>query len=344
MGAELVIHTLEELKAFLNDNGILEIAMRNQKKRFKNFEKVIIDVAQNGQEKELADKVIQALNKNNLLNQKNLKLLGNIAQMQQLGLLLNGLNLCATCAGFAIMYAKLDKMSSEINKQINQVRKEMKDINDLHAEHEFNKVLSEHTDMLDCEKKQQPYTEEKMRQLVDAEYNVLTLLISTLRKDVAGDHEALIFSIYSMLAMLTVSLRKFDEIYYFNNRAALENQDPWHLSHSKWMSVYEKLSSDWCVEKLQDIATFDMDLTTDQVDAYYITMLDQTTDLKEEVEDNQALILAFGSPEALTNYRQLSSKEIADTVEQAIRDSGADLADPAIAETFQSAMQQAAIA
>ena len=162
MGAELVIHTLEELKAFLNDNGILEIAMRNQKKRFKNFEKVIIDVAQNGQEKELADKVIQALNKNNLLNQKNLKLLGNIAQMQQLGLLLNGLNLCATCAGFAIMYAKLDKMSSKINKQINQVRKEMKDINDLHAEHEFNKVLSEHTDMLDCEKKQQPYSEEKL--------------------------------------------------------------------------------------------------------------------------------------------------------------------------------------
>ena len=70
MGAEMIIHTLEELKAFLNDNGILEIAMRNQKKRFKNFEKVIIDVAQNGQEKELADKVIQALNKNNIFNER----------------------------------------------------------------------------------------------------------------------------------------------------------------------------------------------------------------------------------------------------------------------------------
>ena len=66
--------------------------MRNQKKRFKNFEKVIIDVAQNGQEKELVDKVIQALNKNNLFIQKKLKLLGNVAQLQQLGLLLNGLN------------------------------------------------------------------------------------------------------------------------------------------------------------------------------------------------------------------------------------------------------------
>lgn len=344
MSAELVIRTLEELKAFLNENGMLEIVIRGQKKKIKDFQKVIIDIAQKGQEKEVADKVIQALNKNNILNDKNIRLLDSITQVPQLGFLLNGFNLCATCAGFAMMYAKLDNMSAEINRQISQARKEMKDINDLHADYEFNKVLSEHSDMLDCEKKQQPYSEDKLRQLVDAEYNVLTLLISTLQKDVAGDHKALVFSIYSMLAMLTVSLRKFDETYYFNNQKALSSQDPWHLSHGKWMSVYEKLSSDWCVEKLQDIATFDMDLTTDQVDAYYHTMLDQTADLKEEVEDNQALILAFGTPEALTDYRRLSSKEVTETVEKAIRESGADLTNPAIAQTFRNALQQAAIA
>ena len=343
MGTEMVIHTLEELNAFLNDKGVLEIAVRNKKKKFKDFYKVIIDAAQNGQEKEAADKVLHILNKNNILNEKNLHQLNNVALMKQAGFLLNGFNLCATCAGFAIMYEKLDKMSSEINRQINQARKEMKDIHDLHDDYEFNKVLSEHMDMMDCEKKQQPYSEEKLRQLVDAEYNVLTLLINTLQKDVAGDHQALVVSIYSMLDMLTASLRKFDETYYYNNQAALTDQDPWHLSHSKWMSIYEKLSSDWCVEKYQDIGTFDMDLSTDQVDAYYTTLLDQTADLKEEVEDNQAFIIAFGNPEALTTYRQLSSKEVAETVDQAIRDSGADLTNPDIVRTFQNAMQQAAL-
>ena len=289
------------------------------------------------------DKVINILNKNNILNEKNLMHFSKVALMQQAGLLLNGLNLCATCAGFAIMYEKLDKMSSEINSQINQMRKEMKDINELHGDYELNKVLSEHMDMLDCEKKQQPYSEEKLRQLVDAEYNVLMLLISTLKKDVAGDHKALVASIYSMLAMMTASLRKFDETYYFNNQAALTDQTPWHLSHNKWMGVYEKLSSDWCVEKLQDIGTFDMDLTTDQVDDYYCALLEQTADLKEEVENNQAFIIAFGNPEALTKYRHFSTKEVADTVEKAIRDSGADLTNPAIVETFQNAMQQAAL-
>ena len=66
MGAEVVIHTLEELNAFLNENGILEIAMRDQKKKFDTFYKVIIDAAQNGQEKEAVDKVINILNKNNI--------------------------------------------------------------------------------------------------------------------------------------------------------------------------------------------------------------------------------------------------------------------------------------
>ena len=343
-GGALVIRTLEDLKAFQNKEGVMEIAVRNANKRFKRIEKVIINAAQAGNQNELADKVLGALNQNNLLNQKNLKLLGYIAKINNLGFLLNGLNLCATCAGFAIMFAKLDKMSAEINQQINQVRKDMKDINDLHADYEFNKVLSEHTDMLDCEKKLQPYSEDKMRCQVDSEYNLLMLLISTLQKEVAGDREALVFSVFSMLAMFTVSLRKFDEVYYFNNHAALENQDPWHLAHGKWMSIYEKLSSDWFVERLQDIATFDMQLSADQTDAYYLTMKEQVSDYREEVEDNQTLILAFGNMEALAEYRKMSSKEVADAVEKAFSDADVDLKDSDVAAAYQNAMQQAAIA
>ena len=74
-----------------------------------------------------------------------------------------------------------------------------------------------------------------MRELVDREYNVLMLLISSFQKDISGDRSALIFSIFSMLAMFTVSLRSFDELYYFNNRQALGEKDAWHLAHDKWM-------------------------------------------------------------------------------------------------------------
>ena len=78
-------------------------------------------------------------------------------KIQKLGLLLNGLNLCATCVGFAVMYAKLDSMSAEINQQIAEVEKTVKKIQDMQTGIEFKKILSDHTDMLDCRKKQQPY-------------------------------------------------------------------------------------------------------------------------------------------------------------------------------------------
>ena len=53
MSNAIVINTLEELKAFLNEKGVMEIAVRNQNKRFKAFQKVMISNPPETQEKEL---------------------------------------------------------------------------------------------------------------------------------------------------------------------------------------------------------------------------------------------------------------------------------------------------
>lgn len=343
MNDTIHIDTLEQLKAFLNEKGVLEIAVRNQNKKFKTFQKVMINQLPETQEKELTQKVIQAINKNTRLNERNLNLLGNVAKVSKIGLLLNGLNLCATCAGFAIMYAKLDAMSSEINRQLNQLQKTVNQTQDLHNDYEFNKVLAEHTDMLDCQRKQQPYSEEKMRKLVDREYNLLMLLIRTFQMDVSDDSGSLIFSIISMLAMFTVSLRSFDELYYFNNRQVLGEADPWHMSHSKWMSVYDTLSSEWFIEKLQDYGTFETKLSTLGVDVYYISLLDQVADLRSEIEDNQALTVAIGDVELFKQYKEMCAKEVADSIEAAYREAGSGLDEETVSAAYQSAMQQAAL-
>ncbi len=159
MSNAIVINTLEELKAFLNEKGVMEIAVRNQNKRFKAFQKVMISNPPETQEKELAEKVIHALNKNTAMNERNLKLLGEVTKLEKIGILFNGLNLCATCAGFAIMYAKLDQMSIQINQQLCQIQKLIRQGQDIQNDYEFNKVLSDHTDMLDSQRRQQPYSE-----------------------------------------------------------------------------------------------------------------------------------------------------------------------------------------
>ena len=338
-----VINALEQMKAFLNEKGVMEIALRNRDGKIRSIQKVMISSLSESQQ-ELTQNVIHILNKNTLLNERNLNLLGNVAKLEKIGLLFNGLNLCASCAGFAVMFAKLDAMSSEINQKLNQLQKTVTQTQDIRNDYEFNKVLAEHTDMLDSERRQQPYSEEKMRKLVDREYNVLMLLISSLQKNVSGDEKSLIFSIFSMLSMFTVSLRTFDELYYFNNRQALGEKEAWHLAHDKWMSVYDTFSSAWFIEKLQDYGMFEANLSTLNVDIYYISLLDQAADLRREIEDNQILIMAMGDMEHFRQYKEMTSWEVADTIESAFREAGGDLDEETVRTAYHETMQLAAIA
>lgn len=118
MSEAILVDALEQLKPFLNDKKVLEIVVRGKNKRIAAFQKVLLNDLPQVQEKAALEEAVKLLNKNTLLNERNLKLVGEVANLQKIGLLLNGLNLCATCVGFAIMYEKLDKMSAEIGQQI----------------------------------------------------------------------------------------------------------------------------------------------------------------------------------------------------------------------------------
>lgn len=317
MSDAILVNALEQLLPFLNEKNVLELVVREKNKRIKAFQKVAIDGLAHGEEQALMNKAIQALNANTGMAQRSLQMMQDVAKLQQLGLVLNGLNLCATCAGFAVMYAKLDSMSTEINQQFLQLQNMMKQGHDLQTSYEFDKVLSEHTNMMDCRKIKKPYSDEKMRELVDAEYNVLKLLIGVAEKGLAADHQNMILSIFSMLSMFTMSLCYFDEQYYFNNRSALGDKNVWHSSHQNWMSVYDKLSSTWFVEMLQDYAVFETKLNTVGVDVYYLALVEQIKDLRQKVEDNQKLIIALGDIELLHSLHEAVNANVEKTIETA---------------------------
>ena len=340
MSDTLIVDALEQLNPFLNDKKVLEIVVRGKNKRIQNFQKVALNELPQNEAKEVADKVLQALGINNVFENKNLNMIQQVARMQNLSIVLNGLNLCGTCAGFAIIYEKLDKMSAEINQQFIQLQHLIKQGTDIQTEYEFKKVLSEHTDMLDARKIQQPYSEEKMRKLVDAEYNVLEMLINVFQKDIAADGDTIIVS---MLAMLTVSLCYFDEQYYFNHHEVVGDQNVWHSSHNKWMTVYSTLLSQWFIEKLQDHGMFETKLTTTGVDIYYTELLDQVSELRQEVEDNQKLIVVIGDATILNDIRETSFREVKESIESALKEAFAEYDTPEYREVFDVAMEQVAM-
>ena len=344
MSEAILVDALEQLKPFLNDKKVLEIVVRGKNKRIAAFQKVLLNDLPQVQEKAALEEAVKLLNKNTLLNERNMKLVGEVANLQKIGLLLNGLNLCATCVGFAIMYEKLDKMSAEIGQQINQLQNTVKQGHDVQSGYEFNKVLADHTDMLDSRRKKQPYSEEKMRELVDREYNVLMLLISIFQKDIAADKKTIIFSIFSLLSMFTVSLRYFDEIYYANNHDVLGSENVWHSAHEKWMGVYSTLSAPWFVEKLQDYAMFETTLTTLGVDTYYTSLMDQVIEQREEVEDNQELIVSLGDITLMDALRDMTDKDIKTTITAAFAEACGEDASPEVKKVYEDAMKQMAIA
>lgn len=334
------ISNIEQLKEFLNDNNLLEIAIRDKSKKFQKFQKVMINNLEESQAKNKVDKAISILNKNQKLGEITLTQLGNISKISKLNLVINGLNLCASCVGFAIMYAKLDKMSGTIN----QVLTAVKLTQGTQTEYEFKKILSEYSNMLDCRKKQKYYTEEEMRKLVDGEYNVLSLLISVFINDSSNDPESLVYAIFSLASMLAVTIKYFDEIYYFNNKEQIENGEVWHSSHNNWMAIFDQLSSEEFTEQIQDFGFFDLQLNTNENDYYYKTLKSQILSLKQEILDNQLLIEAIDDQEIFNSYNDLTNKEVKDNIEKAFKEAGVSENDKEIFDAVNDAFRKVAIA
>ena len=346
--AELVFaNTIQELMKYTNDENIIEIFIRDKRKRIKQVIKVNLNnlnqtdavEALKSYSEETMDKMLNLFKETNNITKENIELLKNVSKIQNINLILNGANLCATCAGFIIMNEKLEKISEQINQMINLV----KEGNEVQTDYEFNSVNSEHANMLDARKTKKYYTEEQMRKLVDDEYNLLNKLIEIYVRDLTNDADAIIFSIYSLAAMLSVSLRYFDEEYYYNNKEAIGDGDVWHSSHSKWVSIFDKLCDPRVLNRIQDHGILDMKLGTIQTDAYYISLYDQAKEYKQDIEDNQMLIQMFDNREVLAEYDKQVKEEAVKSLNKILEKSGAK-EDKAIVEAYEDAMKMVVLA
>jgi hypothetical protein len=103
------------------------------------------------------------------------------------------------------------------------------------------------------------------------------------------------------------------------------------------MGIYETMCDEWFIEKLQDYSVLELGLRTWDADMMYLSMLERVVDAKMEVEDNQTLIVAFGTKGALQRYRELSKKDVVSTIHNAYREAADDMeeADKAVEEALQ---------
>ena len=340
MSDTLVFDSLEQFNQFLNDKGVLEIVVRGSKQKIKDFQKIAINNLQQSESKEIVEKAIGALSKNSEMNLRYLNRLNSVLKIEQVGLALSGLNLFATVAGFAIMNEKLNSISTQIDGQFSKLNAKMMQMQDVQSNKQFTHILSEHMKMLNHRNIQRPYSEDEMENLVIDEFNVLTNLIDVLKKDLSDDKQSLYFSIFSLLSMFTVSLRYYDELYFYNNRKVLDQNNPWHASHDNWINIYNIFSEKWFLEKLQDFAVFETNLTTIGVDSYCDGLMEQVGDAKQTVEDNQSLILKIDDINQLQNIMAESDRFVKEQISNSLEESGLSLEAP----VFNDALKKVGLA
>ena len=313
------VNSIEELYRFLNDKNVMEIAIRGKNQKFKAFQKVALNNLQQS-EANAVQQAVALLNKSNAINAKNLQMLSNLTKLTQFTMVLSGLNLFATVAGFAIMNDKINKMS----KKIDQVISTQKEIFGIQTVYEINKVVSEYSNMMDCRKTGEYYTEGQLRKLVSDEWNALEMLITIFKKDVTCNQEEFFFTMVSMASMLSATLRYFDELYYFNHRDVIQDGDVWHNDHNKWMSSIENMMKKEFIERVQDFGIFALDLNTVENDCFYTNYTDQIQALKQDVTDNQKMIEVLNDPELFGLYVNTIKEDAENEIENALQEVGVD--------------------
>lgn len=335
-----IINSIEQLMQFLNDKGVLEIAQRRKDQKFKKFQNVIIDPSLlNRAQEQIQNEIKKALNINNDLIKSSLSKINAVTCLSSVGIILEAVNLCTTCAGFIIMFEKLKKISGKVDALVNTV----KSSNQIQTNFELNKILSEHANMLDSRKTKNDYSEEKMRILVDDEFNVLKMLIDTFLLETTNERNNLVLSIYSLASMLTVSIMYFDELYYYNNKDRISNGEYWHSSHNRWMSELDRLSSAKFISKIQDFGFLELNLSTFENDEYYICLLNQARDLIQEINDNQSLIQAFDSDMDFKNYNEITNQTLKDEINEAFKEANVNFENNEIADILNDAFKKVGI-
>lgn len=284
MAKEAVVMNIDEfLKQY--GNKAFEAFVRQKNGKYKAFSKIIL----RDNNKEAVETIKTALMKVNesveKLNNVSLDITKAIDINNYIGglnVFLNAANLCATAAGFAIVYKEL----TSVKNKIDEVKESVLDTHEQSVFKDFDKVLDDYVDMLDKKKIDKEYSEDKYRELVTEEYSMIKILIKMFTKSTCNNKADILYAIMSLSSMLACTLVNFDEIYYFNNK----EKQKWHSGHDKWMSIYDELTSFEFISSLEDYMFIEQNYNQYQTDMFVRSVIGSFEDSKQAVIDRQTLI------------------------------------------------------
>lgn len=202
---------------------------------------------------------------------------------------LSAANLCATAAGFAVMNYKLDRISNNIKdiqaKVIQLVKK--KNIDTISG---FERLVSRYSEVLDAECRLSVVPEKEYHDLIMDVFHYIKTLYAYFMQDVIDDKNAILEAVFSLTAILSHLLVKYDSIYYFDHKSVLANGKHWHNDHEKWLGIYDILSDRPFMDKMQDYFFLESGLSQRKASEAMTAVYYALTSERVKVLDNMSIL------------------------------------------------------
>ena len=310
-----VIKDFSDIQKLPNRDKVIEVVERQKNGRIKAILKYMVQ--DNDGSEELKKKALELLNKTDRIFaqvEKNGAQLSKIANLNTLNVILNGMNLCATAAGFVIMNEKLNKISDKIDDIIENQNKQA----DKESNYKFKNVVLEYKKLLDHKKTKKNISEDEYVDLLNEECAVFEYLYKGFMDDTANDIVTLLYAMTTLASMITCNMASLDEVYYFNNRNSITEGSIWHEGHSDWESIYSMLLSDEFASKLQDYCFLYKNMDQYTTDLFLEAMNDHTRKMKQAVEDRKMIILLHDNIEDYNNTYNSINEEAEKEVQIAL--------------------------
>lgn len=260
-----------------------------------------------------------------------------VAGMGVISIGLQAANLVTTAAGFAMMNSKLNKIIDSIGgmqESLNKIiRKQDEDI-----KKEFNSIKDDYADMLDADKRQQPYTEQQYYELTRKMHSMIDYLYACYMSDAVEDEGAILQALYVLLPMYANVLRRYDKEYYFQYKDKIRGGSVWHGLHNEWMDSFSRMTDKKYLDKFQDYCFLEDGMSARDADeavlnAYLVAVNSQTI-----VDDNQKILLCFEDKDEYRQFQDELLEEAHERVTNAVNELDEEtvkLLNPAFAQAAQ---------
>lgn len=336
---QIVLEVLDKYADQIDVKNVLEICLRNEKKRFRDFYKAKV-IKNSSIEKAIQESVGKLLSLNEKANQaingvnkrldafdKNIdnisnhieelsakadKILGS--QSKELGwanLIINSLDLCATVAGFMIISQKMDMMA----KELGEISKGVKDLvthQELLDQKEVKALINEYANIQNKEKVGAEVSVDDYYNLV----NQMSLTISTLRecfiKDI-GNREVYLEAISILLPVYTLSICKLDKAHYIAYGTT-------HINRNSYAAVLDSFVEKDFFIGVQECTFFDKKHNNSSRVSYEIAlaMITKINEQRVLIADRLKLINNFTNKEKFESFlkdlNEAANQEVIDDI------------------------------